>query len=129
MAQANVVHITDHPKFSGPVRVRKAKEEPKQKSFYELYPQAFFNRKKRLAWDVKPSGNYGVDCELGREYAQQFIASCDGTYGWGALLGPIVRDMIKSGDESGLVVGFMQEISAAVMRGQMFSDEQVPYGT
>lgn len=80
----------------------------------------FFNVDERLAWDVRPTGEYGVDCETGRDYARQFLASCDGTWGWSALLPKIVHDMARGGTRTnkghnGVIIGFMGVITDCVM--------------
>ena len=54
------------------------------------------------------------DCETGRAYGIAFVESCDASYGWCSMLGPIVRDMVHAGDASGLVIGFMTAIAQAV---------------
>src|SRR4051794_10274842 len=66
-------------------------------SQYEKYPLPFFNGKTRNTWDVTPTGDYGADCRTGRQYAVEFIKSCDGTYGWTSLLQCVVADMIRAG--------------------------------
>jgi hypothetical protein len=64
-------------------------------------------------WAVKPSGNYGQDCETGRGYAQMLLPSLKYNAGIN-MLGSIVLDMIQAGpDENGkgLIIGFMAELS------------------
>jgi hypothetical protein len=82
------------------------------KSFYELYPMPFFDVSTRNSWAVQDC-EYSKDLDTGKDYATQFLLSNDGTAGWSTLLGGIVRDMVLSGDTSGLVIGFMRVISAA----------------
>ena len=99
-------------------------------SQYDLYRLPFFDGDRRLTWAVKPSGDYGTDCETGRDYARQFLASCDGTVGWSALLGQIVCDIVRMGPEKtradgsvtsgGIVIGFMGELSRALILGEGF---------
>jgi hypothetical protein len=102
---------------------------PKRKraqSFYEMYPVPFFDRKHRNSWAAKRSGNYGDDCEAGKVFARQFLATY--TVGWHSLLQVIVMDMIRAGPpperwrdgkahSDGLVIGFMSVISDYVMLG------------
>jgi hypothetical protein len=95
----------------------------KAKSQYELYPLPFFNADAHCTWDVKPTGDYTVDCETGRRYATEFLQSCDGTLGWTWLLQSIVADMIRAGTDgtfpsghptvNGIVIGFMGVIGRA----------------
>jgi hypothetical protein len=96
-----------------------APKKVKQKSFYELYPMPFFNRKKRCSWDVIPSGDYSADCETGRAFAIEFLKSCDGTCGWASLMGVITRDMIKADDRSGIVIGFMRVVGSALVHSRV----------
>lgn len=69
-------------------------------------------------WVVKPSGDYGRDCETGHGYAQELLPHLK-YHGGISLLGCIVLDMIRSGkheDDRGLVVGFMSELSTQLSR-------------
>jgi hypothetical protein len=102
----------------------------KQKSFYELYPMPFFNRKRRCSWDAAPTGNYTADCETGRAFAIEFLKSCDGSVGWASLMGQIVTDMINAGTivgrwpngrpkSNGIVIGFMSVIGSAVTHSRV----------
>jgi hypothetical protein len=94
---------------------------------YDKYPLPFFDKKNRLTWSVKPTGDYFADCETGRSYARQFLASCDGTDGWASLLYQIVSGIVRTGPEKrwkdggvacgGIVVGFMGEIGRALGTG------------
>jgi hypothetical protein len=93
--------------------------EPKQKSFFELYPMPFFDRTTGNGWNVTATGDYGKDCETGRAYAIEFLRSCDGTVGWSILLTEITAHMIAGGctkwpdgapRTNGIVVGFMSTI-------------------
>jgi hypothetical protein len=106
----NVVRLADH-------RAPKPTKAAKQKSLYELYPLPFFNRQKRCTWDVKPTGNYGADCETGRAFAIEFLKTCDGTIGWAHVVSMIMVDMIIAGPDgvhgdgspktNGIVIGFL----------------------
>jgi hypothetical protein len=87
-----------------------------QKSKYELYPLPFFNAGQCCTWEVSPTGNYMADCELGRQYALEFLKSCDGTAEWASLLQLIADDMIRAGQMNGIVTGFMGVIGRAVLR-------------
>jgi len=65
------------------------------------------------------SGNRGAaayrDLETGHAFAIEFLKSCDGTWGWAALVRWIVLDMIKAGPETnGIIVGFMGVIGDAL---------------
>jgi hypothetical protein len=107
-----------------PVPLKRVRR-PKQKSQYELYPLPFFNAKERCTWDVKPTGNYAADCDTGRDYAFEFLNSCDRTNGWASLLQHIVVDMIGAGltgrwadggpRSNGIVIGFMGTIGKALV--------------
>ena len=116
----NVVSLTAHK------RKLRRQEVTRQKSFYELYPVPFFDAKARNTWNVEPTGNYVSDLELGKQCAEQFLATCDLTFGWSTLLGSIVSDMVTAGNVSGnrpngepksngLVIGFMGVITNYVM--------------
>jgi hypothetical protein len=102
--------------------------------FYRTYPMPFFARASRKNntppsfWMVKPTGSYGKDCKKGEALAIKFLSSCDGTYGWLALLPAIVTDMIEAGPReetwpngkpktNGIVIGFMSVISKAAALG------------
>jgi len=115
----NIVSLADR-------RPKTRAERMAGKSFYEIYPMPFFNSEKLLAWDVQPSGSYTADIETGREYAQQFLATCDMTNGWSSLLPKIANDMVAGGSRTGtwpdgrprsngVVIGFMGEITGYVM--------------
>lgn len=92
-------------------------------SQYERYPMPFFNAEKHCTWDVRPTGDYTADCRTGRNYAVEFLRSCDGSYGWRSLLQQIVSDMIGAGASrwrdggvrvNGIVIGFMHVLSEAL---------------
>jgi hypothetical protein len=103
----NIVQMAD---YRTPPSKRK-----KGESVYELYPMPFFNVRKRCLWDVVPTGSYTADCETGHAFAIEFLKSCDGTWGWAALVRWIVLDMIKAGPETnGIIVGFMSVIGDAL---------------
>jgi hypothetical protein len=99
---------------------KSAPRRQEKKSQWELYPLPFFKLKTRSLWDVKPTGDYGKDCETGKAYAIEFLNSCDGTACWAHLLPQMVGDMIRAGpvnkDASGgsypggIIVAFMLEI-------------------
>lgn len=69
-------------------------------------------------WVVRPTGDYGRDCELGREYAAHYLqylrANPNCVQG---LLDAILRDMSKTGSDvpdsltRGIWVGFISFIS------------------
>ena len=117
---SNVVQLKDYL----PPRPRQQRRK-RQKSQYELYPLPFLNGKTRCCWDVKPTDDYGADCETGRAYALQFLKTCDGTHGWTNLLANIASDMISAGPQEpplpggfqnpgGIVIGFMSVIGDAL---------------
>ena len=93
-------------------------------SQYDLYPMPFFSKKTNSTWNVTPTGDYQADCETGRAYAIEFLRSCDGSFGWAALLQSITTDMIGAGPDglwpggdarsNGIVVGFMGTIGKAL---------------
>lgn len=112
-AATNIVQIKDY----------LPRPPQRQKSLYELYPLPFFNAEKLSTWDVAPTGDYTADCKTGRDYAAEFLRSCDGSVGWSTLLGSIVADMIRAGPSgtfpdghlrvSGVVTGYMRTIGEA----------------
>jgi hypothetical protein len=96
------------------------------RSLYELYPLPFFDAENHNTWAVRPSGDYGADCETGKKFAIKFLATCDGTNGWRALLQFIVGDMIRAGPTKGsrgrpsidgVTVGFLSIIGDFVATG------------
>lgn len=111
MSQAESVNITN----LSTAKVLRLQKKRAGKSFYELYPMPFFDASACSSWTVQPTGDYSKDIKTGKDYATQFLLSNDGTVGWSTLLGGIVRDMVRSGDTSGLVIGFMSVISAAAV--------------
>jgi hypothetical protein len=85
--------------------VRKFKREPHPLPFVQDSPEGM-----RSHWVVNPSGDYSLDCDLGRQYAYQtleYMRTNDMT----PLLFWIVRDMPKS--YSGIEVTFFATISHA----------------
>src|SRR5436309_36224 len=54
----------------------------KCKSQYDLYPMPFFNKKRRCTWDVKPSGDYGLDFKTGQSFAIEFLRTSNHSCGW-----------------------------------------------
>lgn len=98
-------------------------------SQYDRYPLPFFNAAACCTWAIKPTGDYAADCATGHRYGLAFLQTCDGTYGWGTMLGQIVADMIRAGTSgtfadgrpkvNGVVIGFMRVISEAAMVGCM----------
>jgi hypothetical protein len=106
-------------------------------SQYDRYPLPFFNAKAPggpSTWDVKPSGDYALDCETGQRYAVQFIESCDGSHGWSSLLQNIVADMVRAGPSgafadghpkvNGIVIGFMGGIGRALTAAIAYANEE-----
>lgn len=63
-------------------------------------------------WSVETTGSYTEDCELGRQYAEQFLSLARINFHV-TMLGPIVSNMIRKGpdDAKGIVIGFMATIS------------------
>jgi hypothetical protein len=118
-----------------PIKQKRQAKQKRQKSQsqYELYPLPFFNADARCTWDVKPTGNYTVDCETGHAYAVAFLQTADGTYGWNTLLGCIVADMIRAGTNgasadghpkvNGVVVGFMAHIGRLLNAIEMYAKD------
>lgn len=107
----NVIRLSDY-------------QGPPTQSQYERYQLPFFNSDALCTWDVKPSGDYGRDCETGNAYAIEFLRNCDSTVGWSGLLSQIAADMIRAGPSgvfadghpriNGVVVGFMGAIGRAL---------------
>src|ERR1700694_6278346 len=116
-----IIQLSDH-RPPPPKRV-------KQKSFYELYPIPFFNRKRHCSWDVIPTGDYSADCDTGAAFAIEFLKSCDKTCGWASLMQTIVADMIRAGTAgarpdgtlgvNGIVIGFMSMIGRALVHSRV----------
>lgn len=71
-------------------------------------------------WSVKPTGDYGKDCDTGRDYARMLLPHLKYNAGI-TMLGCIVLDMINAGDRAGkgLIVGFMAEISRELASTRM----------
>ena len=88
-AASNVIQLSKY-RTPAPKRVR-------VKSQYARYPLPFFNRKKRCAWDVHPTGDFCTDYKTGEDFAAEFLSSYDGTWGWASLLPSVVADMILAG--------------------------------
>ncbi len=63
-------------------------------------------------WDVRHTGNWKEDCEVGTEYARIFIERARAGEPR-PLIGWIVRDMIFRGVWSGVEAGFMQGVGRA----------------
>lgn len=64
----------------------------------------------RLFWDVKPNGNYGDECFIGKSYAldalQYFL-----TQDFAPLLAWVVGDMPSRDGRSGIEIGFLTTIA------------------
>jgi hypothetical protein len=113
------------PVFGAPGTAPIVRRRTKATSQYDLYPMPFFNADRRCTWDIKPTGDYGVDCETGREYAVRFLESCDGSIGWSSIVGQIAADMVLAGAQGslrhdgshradGVVIGFMGTIGSVL---------------
>ena len=87
---------------------------------------SFIERRKPMGsgfnyWDVKPSGNYGEDCDTGHALAEEYLAyiGTNPTYGNGTLLTCIVHEMIDQAKDghpwSGVHVGFLAGINRYAM--------------
>jgi hypothetical protein len=115
MTMGEIVHLP-----GGARRARKkAPPKPQALSQYERYLLPFMDRETRSCWAVHPSGHYDYDCAQGGGLAIRFLKSCDGSVGWSTLLGQIVMDMIRAGDDKqskGLIIGFMSVISRALIQ-------------
>ncbi len=71
-------------------------------------------------WAVAPTGNYCADYDTGEKYALMFLEHEKQFLHPGPSLGSVVRDILRSGDTNGIVLGFMQTIGdvyMAVLRG------------
>ncbi len=68
----------------------------------------------RSFWKVKPSGDYGVDCRTGEDYALAFLEYSEAS-GDTCLLPTIVKDMAETMDrkEYGIEVGFLSTLESA----------------
>jgi hypothetical protein len=72
-------------------------------------------------WDVKPTGDYGADCNTGHALVEEYLAyiGANPTYGNGTLLTCIVREMIDQAKDghpwSGVHVGFLAEVNRYAM--------------
>ncbi len=63
-------------------------------------------------WDVRPTGQWVEDCNVGSEYARIFVERIKAGEPR-PLIGWIVRDMIVKGVWSGIEAGFMQSLGRA----------------
>ena len=116
---SNVVRLSQYRKKARP------QAGAKQRSFYDIYPMKFFDKKTRNSWAVQPTGDHVADLETGKQFAADFLKSCDMTVGWGTLLPIIVADMVKAGPAfqwpngrpkaDGIIIGFMGVVTKAVM--------------
>ena len=72
-------------------------------------------------WDVKPTGSYSDDCDVGRALAEEYLAfiGAHPTVGNGTLLTSIVHDMIAQAKAgalwSGMHVGFLARVNLDAM--------------
>jgi hypothetical protein len=72
-------------------------------------------------WNIAATGDYGQDCETGRELAREYLAYIGQypTVGNATLLGCIVNDMVNGlGDRgrlSGIEIAFLGAINRAAM--------------
>lgn len=74
--------------------------------------------KGRNFWTPKSSGDYTLDCEVGRQYAGALIPLLRDDY---HLLGLITLGILKHGDnerDRGIIVGLMSELSKRLIVGQ-----------
>jgi hypothetical protein len=105
---------------------RSKRKGTRQKSVFELYPLPFLKHDSKggRMWNVKPTGDYEVDCEIGSAYARALLKTADGTVGWSVFFGWIIADMIRAGTEgvpgnkepkiNGIVIGFNSVIGEAL---------------
>ena len=70
-------------------------------------------------WDVKPSGEWADDCDVGAEYARIY-AEMAASGAKKPLLAWILRDMIRAGKFGGVEAGFAQ----AIERGLNLTEER-----
>jgi hypothetical protein len=72
-------------------------------------------------WNVKPSGDYAEECELGSKYARLVLPFLKFNLG-PALLGWIIKDMIARGECSGIEIGFAHTLGEHLgfARGSLF---------
>jgi hypothetical protein len=80
-------------------------------------------------WAVKPTGDYAVDYQTGKEFAFQFLESNDRTYGWTTMLTEVVGDMIRADEGekwrdgrtkmNGVVIGFLNTLGKLLSIGAL----------
>jgi hypothetical protein len=119
---SSIVRLSDFRKPPPPSPQKR--RQKRAKSQYELYPLPFFDAKRRCAWSVQPTGDYARDCEIGYDYALDFLKSCDGSIGWCSTFNSIVADMIRAGPTgcfadgtpkiNGNVIGFVGLLGRAL---------------
>jgi hypothetical protein len=68
-----------------------------------------------IYWDVQPTGNWGYDADVGREYCRMWISRANHNE-LRPLLSWIVHDMIRSRRWSGVEAGFASALEAKVTR-------------
>ncbi len=71
-------------------------------------------------WAVEPTGEFCADYDTGEQYALMFLEHENQLSHPRPSLGCVVRDISRSGDTNGIVLGFMQTIGdvyMAVLRG------------
>lgn len=89
---------------------------------------SFMRRRKRgergggfVCWEPAPTGDYSLDCEVGRLMAEEYLAYIGRhpTNGNATLLTQIVRQMIERAQNgeswSGLHVGFLERVNTHAM--------------
>jgi hypothetical protein len=69
----------------------------------------------RCFWHVKPSGDYGKDCETGRRLALEYLALEEEDTGGPGHLQHIVMDMPRA--LTGIEIGFLTMVSYAAGAG------------
>lgn len=67
----------------------------------------------RSFWDVRPSGVWGEDCEVGEAYGQVYVNSC--RHSKSPLpLAWVCEEMIRRGKMTGIEVGFFSSLARAL---------------
>jgi hypothetical protein len=78
-----------------------------------------------IYWDVQPTGNWGHDVNIGREYCRMWMSRAK--YGeMRPLLPWIVHDMIRGRRWSGVEAGFASALEARVLHSQAEERSQQP---
>jgi hypothetical protein len=73
----------------------------------------------KLAWP-KATGDYGKDCQLGYQYALDYLGdkTIEGLWGSGLMLQTVLRLLEEPDEHNGLAVGFFSMVEIAAWAGR-----------